>query len=455
MRVRLSISALGFVSLLFASACSTTEETPGDTGAGTDGRAPDGATSDSAAPDGSASDSATPDGSAPDTGATTDSSAPPDGGDAGPDGGPTDGATPPFDAGTCTAPTLADALIVSSLPGTSTRGRAYGAPTATNGAVVAFPAADGVHLLTLAADGTPIGSAVVIPGLRPYGLAVGGGTTGVLVSRGTDALYLVGIDGTGATVIEERLLGEVDHDVEGNEWFGNVARDARLAWTGTQWAVYHTVDVNMSRPIGVSIDRLRYLDADGTPDRYEWPVLGCSVSFEVRVTYDSAGLGSLCASNCYPSKGVHFNYREAALYTDDRVACSERTTTHLGGIATIGSGFLAAFTAGDGRSSEDVAIVRIDGGTAGTVSFLTADAEDDTSPNMASFGAGAVVGWVSAGANHLLRVDAAGSPVGSDEVVAAADLANAGDFFRFANGDAGWAISADGSLALARLRDCE
>lgn len=383
----------------------------------------------------------------PDGAPPTDSGTPPR------DSSTVDTSVPPFDAGACGATTLAASLTVTPIAGASTTGRVFAAPTAGNGAVIAMRGAAGVDVLTVAGDGTPAGASVTVAGTRPYGIAVGGGTVGVIVNRGSDALYLLGLGAGGATVFEQRLLGEVSHDVTENEWFGTGIRDGRLAWTGTQWAAYYTVQRLWSDGVAHYGDQLRLFEANGTPARTVWG-WGCSHSMEVRIAHDGSGLGPLCASDCYPAKGVHFNHR-TFLYSDDRSNCSGGYTSHLGGIAPVGSGFLAAFTAGDGRTSEDVAIVPITGGTPGTVSFLTSDSVDDTSPNLAAYGTGAIVGWVAGGTSRLLRVGATGSPLGAAESVAAASLGNASDFFQYENGDAGWVISSGGGISLARLRDCE
>jgi hypothetical protein len=297
---------------------------------------------------------------------------------------------------------------------------------------------------------------LVIAGDRPYGLAVADdGTIGVIVSRGADALYLVGLDPSGATRFDNLLIGEVDHEVTNNEWFGTGIRDGRLAWTGDRWAAYYTLQRLWDDGIAHYGDQLRLLNLDGSPDRTVWG-WGCSHSMEVRIAQSGAQLGPLCASDCFPDKGVFFNHR-TMLYTDMRANCAGGYTSHLGGIAPLeGGGFLAAFTAGDGRGSEDVATVRIDGsGAPSEATFLTDIGGDEASPNIAPFGAGAVVGWVAGPTSYLLRVSADGSAVGPTELAPTASLASASDFFSFANGDVGWIIGDGSAVSLARLHHCD
>jgi hypothetical protein len=176
---------------------------------------------------------------------------------------------------------------------------------------------------------------------------------------------------------------------------------------------------------------------------------------EVRISHDGSSLGPLCASDCYPDKGVFFDHR-TMLYTDSRANCSGGYTAHLGGIAPMASGFVAAFTAGDGRSSEDVAIVRIDGsGSPGEAVFLTDTPADESAPNVAPFDGAVVVGWVAGGTSYLQRVSADGAPMGSPEAIGAASLGEASDFFPYPNGDVGWIIGGGSGLSVARLRDCD
>jgi hypothetical protein len=430
MRVRL----LPVVPLIVALLGACTGQVSGPGGTPADATFPDGTT----LPDGS---------TLPDGTTTGDSSTPP------PDGAPLDTSMPPVDAGGCSATTLADALSVVTIGGTASAGRVFGAPTAT-GAVAAWNGGDGVHLVTLDSAGTPSGE-VTISGDRPYGLAVANdGTRGLLVNRGADALYLVGVSASGSTTFESLLIGEVDHGVTNNEWFGTGIRDGRLAWTGDRWAAYFTLQRLWDDGVAHYGDQLRLLNLDGSPDRTVWG-WGCSHSMEVRISHDGTTLGPLCASDCFPDKGVFFNHR-TMLYTDSRANCSGGYTAHLGGIAPMASGFVAAFTAGDGRSSEDVATVRIDGsGAPGEATFLTDTPADEGAPNIAPFDGGVIVGWVAAGTSYLQQVSADGTPMGTPEPVGAAALGDAGDFFPYPNGDVGWIIGSGGGLSVARLRDCD
>ncbi len=408
---------------------------------------PGGAAPDATIPDGSTrADSAPPSDSA----TATDTSTPPPS-DA---STTTDTGTFRLDAGGCSATTLADALTIVTIGGTSSAGRVFGAPLPGAGAVAAWNGGDGVHLVTLDAASAPSGE-VTISGERPYGLAVADdGTRGLLVNRGSDALYLVGVDASGATAFERLLIGEVDHGVTDNEWFGTGIRDGRLAWTGDRWAAYYTLQRLWNDGVAHYGDQLRLINPDGSPDRTVWG-WGCSHSMEVRISYDGTNLGPLCAADCYPGKGVYFNHN-TMLYSDMRANCAGGYTAHLGGAAPLSTGFVAAFTAGDGRSSEDVAVVRIDGsGSAGTPVFLTETMGDESAPNIAPFAGGLVVGWVAGGASFLQQVTADGMAVAPPESVPAAALSDASDFFTYANGDVGWILSGRSGLSVARLRDCD
>jgi len=398
--------------------------------------------------------------------ASADGTTPPPDGTTLPDGAPpptdsstsdsstTDTGTPPFDAGACSATTLADALTLTLVGGSSSANRVFGAPTSADGAVAAWSGGDGVHVVTLDGSGATIGSEVTVPGERPYGLAIADdGTIGLLVNRGMDALYLVALNADGSSRFEQLLIGEVDHGVTDNEWFGTGIRDGRLTWTGSQWAAYYTLQRLWNDGVAHYGDQLRLVNADGTSDRNIWG-WGCSHSMEVRLAHDGSSLGPLCASDCFPDKGVFFNHR-TMLHTDSRANCSGGYSAHLGGVAPMASGFVVAFTAGDGRGSEDVATARIDGsGSAAETVFLTDAAGDETAPNIAPFDSGVIVGWVSGSASMLQRVSPDGTGMGAAESVPSAGLAEASDFFAFTNGDAGWIVGGRGGVSLARLRDC-
>lgn len=368
------------------------------------------------------------------------------------DGGPPrpDASEPPFDAGPCGAHTLATSLSTTPLSGVG-GGVVFAAPTAAGGVVVASQGGSGAVLQRFGGDGTRVGDPVTIEGNGLWGFDATNDTWAVLVSRGSDALYLVGVDPSGAPRFEVRLLGEVDHSVTNNEWFGVLIRAARLRWTGSQWAAYYTV--NRLWPDGIAHygDQLRFFDASGADAGMAWG-WGCSHSMEVRIEHNGTLLAPVCASDCYPQKGIHLNHRSAMLYPDEGGSnCAGGYGTSLGGVVSMTDGFWVSYTATDARASHDVAIQRVGNDfRAGEPIWLTADSVRDGNVRAARHGAGFVVAWTSGGTDRVARFDAAGAML-EGPVDLAAGLGGSSDFFVFANGDVGWIT---GSGALARLRAC-
>ncbi len=387
-------------------------------------------------------------------GAGVDGGAGADGGAGGSDAGgdPVDsGGAPPFDAGPCEGSSLLDLLAVTSLSGASPSGQPFAAPNDSNGAVVAWAGGSAVTLQRVGGDGAAAGAPVTVAGNGLYGLDVAPSGWGVLVSRGSDALYIVVVDASGGTVFEERLLGEVDHEVTNNEWFGTLLRYGRLSWTGSEWAAYYTV--NRLWPDGIAHygDQLRLFGPDGSAGSTLWD-WGCSHSMEVRVRHNGSLLGPVCASDCYPSKGIHFNHRSAMLYPDEGGSnCAGGYGTSLGGLVPMPDGFWVTFTATDARASHDVGMVHVGNDRrAGDPIWLSTDAVRDANVHAERHGDGFVVAWTAGGTDRIARLDASGSVIEGPVDMPALGLAGASDFFPFSNGDVGWVTG----TSLARLRIC-
>ncbi|MEZ4335846.1 MAG: hypothetical protein R3B82_04390 [Sandaracinaceae bacterium] len=391
-----------------------------------------------------------------DTDGGMDGSSPPvrDGATGG-DAGDRDGGGPPpgVDAGPC-AGGLAEDFSITPIAGLSAGSGEVFAAAAGDGLVVATTAG-GVTLTWVDLAGATHGSASVA-GNRAWGVAAdGGGGAGVLVDRAGDEMWAVVVESDGTPRFEERLLGGVPHDVTNNEWFGTGIRAGRIAWTGSQWATYHTVQRLWDDGIAHYGDTLRFLDAtSGAQAGGGWG-WGCSHSMDVRIVQGASRTGPLCVSDCFPGKGVYFNHR-TELFADPSGNCAGRVDTQLGGIAPVSDGFLATFATPYGRSSFDVAVVHVaDGGSVDAPVWLTDDGVDDANVHASAFGSGALIGWTAGGSDRLARVDASGAIVGAPADVAAAGLSGASDFAALPGGDVAWVTTMGGSLAIARVRTCE
>jgi hypothetical protein len=410
------------LALIFLSSCTGTLAAGGDAG-----RRPDA-------------------GSALDGGSVTRN----DGGDQN-DGGSVTG----FDAGSVTrfdAGPCGDSLEPAVVPisGATSPGRnLHAAATPSGGAVIAY-ASGGVRVVRVDGSGATVGEQT-IAGNEVWGVATSGTTDAVLVDRGTDELFVVGV---GATPFETRMLGGVPHDVAENEWFGDLLRAGRLDWTGSEWVAYATVQrLWGSDGIAHYGDTLRRFQANGAPASTVWG-WGCSHSIEVGLTHNASGLGPACISDCYPDKGVFFHH-QTQLFSDPSGDCLGRIATRMGGIAADANGFLVAFASPEGRSSMDVAVVRVANDRSfGAIVWLTSDGADDGDARVAPYGAGFLVGYRSAAGDVLQRTDANGNALGAPVPFTGAPLAGSSDFFVHDTGDVGWVARTGSGLALARVRAC-
>lgn len=370
------------------------------------------------------------------------------------DMGSTDTDEPPFDAGPCGGAGFGDTFTVSPIAETDASGDLFATPTGQGGAVVGWSDGDGVHVTHVDGSGSVLDDSTV-DGDRLYGLAAHEDGRAVMVSRGTDILALVILDAAGDVVYDDTIIGGVPHDVTENEWFGPQIRDGRLTWTGSQWATYFTVQRLWDDGVAHYGDQLRLYDPDGSSNRMVWG-WGCSHSMEVRISHNGDRLGPVCSSDCYPSKGVHFNHRGGQLWPDESGSnCAGGYGTSLGASVPVSGGFWVAFTATDQRQSHDVAIVKIDGATPGEPVWLTQDSTPDSALNAVSFDGDLLVAWNAGGDNQFVVTDAdSGEVVDGPTTIADADLQSSSDFFEFSNGDVGWVQNAGGSVGLARLRAC-
>lgn len=363
---------------------------------------------------------------------------------------PFDASDPGFDAGSCGGVTFATSLSITPLPGIG-GGPYFAAPTDSDGAVVAS-SAGGALLQRFSGDGTLVGAPVTVTGNGLWGFDATADTWTAMVARGSDALYLVGVEPSGATRFEIRLLGEVDHAVTNNEWFGDLLRAGRVLWTGSQWAAYYTVQRLWPDGIAHYGDQLRFFDASGGDAGTAWG-WGCSHSMEVRIEHNGTTLAPVCASDCYPQKGIHVNHRSAMLYPDEGASnCAGGYGTSLGDVVPMSDGFWVSFTATDARTSHDVGLIHVGNDySPGTVQWLTTDDFRDGNVRSARHGAGFVVAWSGSSGDRIARFDASGAMVEGPLDFPSAGLSGSSDFFVFSSGDVGWIT---GSGALARLRVC-
>lgn len=362
----------------------------------------------------------------------------------------------PFEPGACEGSQLGDDFSVTPIAGTQPIGSMQAAPTMNGGAIVAWR--NGADITLTHVDGAgDIVREMSTPGTQIYGVAAHASGSAVLVSRGSDILALVIFDALGNEILDDIVLGDVDHTVTDNEWFGPQIRVGRLIWTGSQWAAYYSVQRLWSDGIAHYGDQLRLYEADGSAFQQVWG-WGCSHSMDVRISHNGTGLGAICSSDCFPAKGVHFNHRGGMLWPDESGSdCRGQYGTTIGASIPYEGGFWAAFTAIDQRTSSDVAILKIEGRNPGEPVWLTADAERDTALNAAKFGGDLLVAWNAGTTNQFVVASAEdGAVIEGPLTIANAGLQGSSDFFNFSNGDVGWVQSSEtGEIGLARLRVCD
>lgn len=360
---------------------------------------------------------------------------------------------PPVDPGACGETTFDTALEVTPVA-IGSLSRPFAAPTPAGGAFVAYSSTPDIAIAHLDGNANVLAE-YTTTGSQIYGLAANADHVAVLVSRGSDVLALVILDRAGSVVHDGIVIGDVDHNVTDNEWFGPLIRTGRLTWTGDKWAAYYAVQRLWPDGVAHYGDQLRLYDEDGSAYTTQWG-WGCSHSMDVRISHNGQRLGAICASDCYPAKGVHYNHRGGMLYPDEeRSDCRGGWGAHMGASIPMDDGFWAIYTATDNREALDVAATRITGGSFDDPIWLTTSAEAAQSPNGARLGEDILVGWQLGGEDILTVLDSSsGSSLHGPQPYAAANLGSASDFFTFPNGDTGWVQAGSAGLELARFRNC-
>jgi hypothetical protein len=338
----------------------------------------------------------------------------------------------------------------------------YGAvsvtPTEVGGVLVGRSTNNGLVVTWLDASGSRVTPDTAIPGDVIWGIADAGNRWGVLVQIGDDVLDLVTLKAGGGALVQTRVTGGVPHDTTGNTWFGSMIQDGDLIWTGTKFAAYYTVQRLWPDGIAHYGDQLRLYDGMGSQIQELWD-WGCSHSMELRLAHNGDNLGAVCASDCYPSKGIHFNHRGAKIVDDqDASNCGGRYGTSLGGVIPHNNGFWVSFTATQDRQSRDVGLryINANGRAADEIQWVTQDDTSDYYLRSAQLGESLLIGYsTGSGKTTLVRRDIdTGGPLGAPITLAEVNSWHLSEFFTYANGDAGWLGLDQNSLKLARVRHC-
>jgi len=367
-----------------------------------------------------------------------------DGGGAGGDGGGAGGT----DAGVlpCTADTLADAVRITAV--TIDGASSQRTITARSGAssVVAWAAADGIHVTPLdAADGRA-GADLVVAGTQVFGVAATADDIALLISRAPDYMTFVRIDFAGTELGRADLVGGGDHGVEGTEWFNEFARTGRLVARGDgSYAAYHALHRHWPDGVGHQGDTLRLLDGSGGALGGGWG-WGCSHSMDQRLAIGPTGLIPICISDCYPGKGIYFNHNDQQITADPAANCAGGYSTELGGLVPVADGFFLAYqdTGGDAH------LGRFGSGGAQVSDRALSVAG---SSRLASYEGGMLLGAAAGGGSSLQRLDADGQDVGAPASVDAPLPVQ--DFESRGDGEVAWAVASGTTLTVVRVRSCD
>ena len=310
------------------------------------------------------------------------------------------------------------------------------------------------HITPLTAADERAGDDIVVPGSDIAGFVAHADGGALLVVR-DDVMALRRVDNSGAVIFDIEFVGNNDHEVMWNKWIDSWSDSGRLAWSGSEYGVYfgHTMLWDSGRHQG---DMLQVVDGSGSA-REEWG-WGCSHSLEVLIAHNGSRFGPVCLSDCYPTKGIHFNHRTAEISPEPSGNCMGGSAARLGGLVPLaGGGFFLTFTSPEGRASDDVVLVRIDtsgGVSVGSEMYLTDTAGvDEHGAKLAAYGPNLLVAWIAGGGTMFAVVGDDGAFVeGPVDVGQAYDEDD--DFINFSSGEVGWARGAGSRIEIVRLAVC-
>lgn len=373
-----------------------------------------------------------------------------------PDLGPLKVEEPEYLPAPCPTKTLEQALIRYEVDGAlGTSSTHYIAPTKRGGVVVALARQEQALVYVIDGLGRLVGQPINLEGRRVLGVATGPDELiATLIERADGALELVILRTDGQVLSKRLAMPAADRERVGSVWPDALVAQGRLAYDGSGWVAYLSIDRRWSDGKVHQGDTLRYFALDGTPVDGGWS-WGCSHSMALRLGVVAGQAVPVCASDCYPKKGVLLQAKQS-LYADDAHAnCAGEYKTALAGVVPFGDGAWVGFVGRQDRQSADVGLVKLNANLLpGAVRWVTADTLDDSAPQLAKIGQSRLLaGWVAQGRSHLVRLDgSSGKPEGEAEPVGLASLERASDFVTLANGDVAWVFTADSrKLTLARV----
>lgn len=337
------------------------------------------------------------------------------------------------------------------------------APLTDDGTVIAWsPSRGPVYLTRVDSAGTRTGSDILIPGTSTHGLTATPRGYAALVRRPppadglTEELWLVEVDPGGSTLLNRKLIGGNDPGVVGNEWPDAFSQSGRVVWNGRFLSAYYSLQRRWPDSIAHQGDQLSHIASNAVklPGGWDW---GCSHSLDLRLSHNGTNIGAVCLSDSYPGKGIYLN-RRARISNEPSGDRAGQSAARLGGLVPVENGFWVTWTTPEGRASDDVALMHLEGPNfrAYRRIWLTANEVAEDMPHLARFGAGMLAAWRERGSIHrLARLDLSGNLLGASEVIAV-QFSASDDFITYASGDVGWAYvwGTVSELKLVRVRRC-
>lgn len=357
----------------------------------------------------------------------------------------------------CPTKGLAQALTIYEIDGAlGAASNPHIVPTDRGGAILAVSRPEGMILSWVDGLGRLVGASQLINARAVLALARGpAGVVGALVEgQEVGSLELVILSYDGQELGRQRVASPAALDKIG-QWRPSTTRQAAaLSFDGQRWIAYFTVDRRWPDQKIYQGDMLRYFLPDGSFADGGW-AWGCSQSMELALGVVQGQAAPVCASDCYPRKGVLLAAK-SLLYGDAQVAnCAGDYGTALAGVVPYKRGAWVGFVGRQEDRRAQVGMVRLDERLLpGPVRWVSAQATLAKSPALAQLGAARLLaGWFDQERSYLARLEAeSGKPELEAEAVGQARLDRASRFVTLANGDVAWAFMADSrKLALARV----
>ncbi|MCB0167311.1 MAG: hypothetical protein KDI79_23985 [Anaerolineae bacterium] len=218
--------------------------------------------------------------------------------------------------------------------------RLYHEPLADGRTLLGWTDADGDGHISII-SGSSLERTFNFPDKSVRGLVAhtGGSFAALLWDSGADIIRLAKFDQNGHQIWTTNLNSSI---AVADFWLG----DSRLAYGNGRYAAYHTVTGVSGGFTGHYGDQLKYVNDQGVIQSSGWD-WGCSHSLAELVSYnaDLQQFLPVCASDCYPDKGLILNHDKRIYKSDGN--CGGMGSVQLGQLAPSASTWKLIFNALD------------------------------------------------------------------------------------------------------------